>query len=184
MLERTGVIDHAPMVQDAALALRPEQLGDLVHARDRPVHAANIGDQAGIVRDARHLDHGLCGVAEGDQEVRVDAEPLRVLRDAVGRRIAVEEPDAGRRLADRDDLEAKTCVSVVIFGDQTRLIAGGHGVNDAGRLGHFVQDRTDDHVGLDVEHHDMLARQDRPHRDTGADIRISGRLDNDVDREL
>ena len=30
----------------------------------------------------------------------------------------------------------------------------------------------------------MLARQDRPHRDASADVRISGRLDDDVDGEL
>jgi hypothetical protein len=110
MLERTGVVDHAPVVEDAALALRPKKFGDLVHARDRPVHATNVGDQAGIVRDASHLVHRLRGVAECDKEARVDAEAFRVLRDAVGSRIPVEEPDAGRRLADGDDLETKACV--------------------------------------------------------------------------
>ena len=84
MLERTGVVDHAPVVEDAALALRPKKFGDLVHARDRPVHATNVGDQAGIVRDASHLVHRLRGVAECDKEARVDAEASRVLREESG----------------------------------------------------------------------------------------------------
>jgi hypothetical protein len=107
-----------------------------------------------------------------------------VLRDAVGSRIAVEEPDAGRRLADGDDLEAEASVAIIVFGDQTRLIAGGNGVNDACGLSHFVQDWANDDVCLDIEHHDMLARQNRSHRDAGADVRISGRLDDDVNGKL
>ena len=116
--------------------------------------------------------------------MRVDAQALGILGHAVGRRIAVEQADAGRRLADRDDLETQARIPVVIFGDQTGLIAGRHRVNHTRGLSHLVEDGTHHNVGLDVEHHDVLAREDRAHGDTGADVGVAGCLDDDVDREF
>jgi hypothetical protein len=47
-----------------------------------------------------------------------------------------------------------------------------------------MQDRPDDDIRLDIQHDDMLARQNGPKRDFRADLRAAGRFDDGVDIEF
>ena len=65
--------------------------------------------------------------------------------------------------------------------DQRGLIAVGERVDDAGRLGATREQRPDEGVRLDVDHHDVPAGLDRAQGMVDARRRIPRRLDHDLD---
>ena len=67
------------------------------------------------------------------------------------------------------------------FRNQRRLVAIGHGIDDAGLARLAGQKRSGQRVGLDIDHDDVLARLDRGERMRNAGIRTAGRLDHHVD---
>ena len=86
-----------------------------------------------------------------------------------------------RALAGAHDLEAAQPRPLHELADQRRLVAVGERVDDARGLGPPCQQRADERVGLDVDHHDVPPRLDRQERVLDAGRRIAGRLDHDVD---
>ncbi|MGY3652871.1 hypothetical protein ACVWW2_008162 [Bradyrhizobium sp. LM4.3] len=65
---------------------------------------------------------------------------------------------------------------------QRRLVAIGERIDHAGLARFLGEQRTRQHVGLDVDHHDMLARRDRGAGVPDADGGIAGRLHHHVHR--
>ena len=86
-----------------------------------------------------------------------------------------------RALAGRDHLEAAGARPVDMLADQRRLIAPGEAVDDARLLCLARKQRTGERVGLDIDHHDVLAVRDRIHRMRDAGLRHAGRLDDHFD---
>jgi len=86
-----------------------------------------------------------------------------------------------RALARSDDLEARGARPVDVFANQRGLIAPGKAVNDARGLGLACEQRTRDRVGLDVDHHDVLAVVDDLQRVRDAGFGNAGRLDDHLD---
>ena len=85
-------------------------------------------------------------------------------------------------LAGGDDAKTGGARPVDHLGGQRRLIAIGQRIDHA-RLARFLgEQRPCQHVGLDIDHHDMLAGRDRRAGMPDADGGIAGRLDDNVDR--
>ena len=80
-----------------------------------------------------------------------------------------------------DDAEARRSRPVDHFGGQRRLVAIGQRIHHAGFARLLGEQRPRQHVGLDIDHHDVLAGSDRGPCVTDADGRIAGRLHDDVD---
>ncbi len=64
---------------------------------------------------------------------------------------------------------------------QRRLIAIGERVDHAGLACLLGEQRSGQHIGLDIDHDDVLARRDRRARMADADGGIAGRLDDHFD---
>ena len=102
-------------------------------------------------------------------------------------------PDAFRRhvvigrqifgaLAGGDDAKAGRARPVDHFGRQGRLIAIGQRIDHA-RFARFLGEQgACQHVGLDIDHHDMLAGRNRRAGMPDADGGIAGRFHHDVHR--
>ncbi|MFK4405158.1 hypothetical protein ABH991_002192 [Bradyrhizobium ottawaense] len=104
-----------------------------------------------------------------------------MLPDAVRRHVVI-----GRQvfcpLAGGDHAETCGAGPVDHLRGQCGLVAIGERIDHA-RLARFLgEQRTCQHVGLDVDHHDMLARRDRGARMPDPDGGISGRLHHHVHR--
>ncbi len=104
-----------------------------------------------------------------------------MLPDAVGRHVVI-----GRQIfcpfAGRDHAKTGGARPVDHLGGQRRLVAIGERIDHA-RLPCFLgEQRARQHVGLDIDHHDMLARRDRSARVLDADGRIAGRFNDDIHR--
>ena len=102
-------------------------------------------------------------------------------------------PDAFRRhvvigrqilcaLAGGDDAETRRARPVHHFGGQRRLIAIGQRIDHAGLARFLGEQGAGQHVGLDIDHHDMLARRNRRAGMPDADGGIAGRFHHDVHR--
>ena len=103
-----------------------------------------------------------------------------VLPDAVGGHGVIGGQVLGA-LAGGDDLEAAGARPVDLLGDQRRLVAIGHRIDDAPLARLPGEQRPGQHVGLDIDHDDRRAGLDRGERMGDAGGRIAGRLDHDVD---
>ena len=86
-----------------------------------------------------------------------------------------------RAFAGRDHLETAGARPIDMLADQRRLVAPGKTVDHAGRARLRGEQRTGHHVGLDVDHHDMLAVLDDLQRMRNAGLGIAGRLDDHLD---
>ena len=120
--------------------------------------------------------------------MRVHAGRLRF----AGRQTVVA-PDAFRRhvmiggqifgaLAGGDDAKAGRARPVDHLGRQRRLIAIGQRIDHAGFARFLGEQGARQHVGLDIDHHDMLAGRNRRAGMPDADGGIAGRLHHDVHR--
>ena len=80
--------------------------------------------------------------------------------------------------------DAETCRAGPIhhLRRQRRLVAIGERIDHACFPRLFGEQRAGQHVGLDIHHHDMLARRDRRARMLDADGRIAGRLHHHIHR--
>ena len=103
-----------------------------------------------------------------------------MLPDAVGSDGVVGR-EVLRALAGGDDLEAAGARPVDLLGDQRRLVAIGHRIDDALVAGFPREQRSGEHVGLDIDHDDRRPRLDRGERMRDAGGGIARRLDDDVD---
>ena len=164
-----GVVDDAAPRQHAAMAGRAEHLGELVAAGARPVHARPVRDEAGGVGEGHHLDHGLGAVDELDQHARVHVA-RRGLGDVVVRH-GVEIQGVVLALAGGDDGHAERAGEGDELDRGGRLVAGRAGIDDAGAFGLGLEVAADGDVGLDIEHHHVLAMADRGERHHGAGFR-------------
>ena len=86
-----------------------------------------------------------------------------------------------RKLARGDHLEASGARPVDHLADQRRLIAVRQAVDDASGLGALGEQRADERVGLDVDHHQVLAVLDGGERVANAGRRAARRLDQHVE---
>jgi len=84
-------------------------------------------------------------------------------------------------LASRDDLEAERLGEADKLHRRRRFIAGRPGIDDARLARLFLQEAANRDVGLDIQHHDMLAVLHRLEGDQRADIGVARRVDDDVD---
>ena len=84
-------------------------------------------------------------------------------------------------LAGGDDLEAARPRPVDLLGDQRRLVAIGHRIDDALVARLSRQQRPGEHVGLDIDHDDRRPRLDRGERVGDAGGGVARRLDHDID---
>ena len=171
----------------AAVRGRTEYLGEIVQAGRRESQPVVGAVQAGAVGNRGHFDRGLGAVGEGVVHLRVEValghflfRPAEEAPHRIGRRIAVARLEI-HALAGSGDFEAGGACPIDQFADQCRLVAIGHGVDQALAAGLFSQDRTNHHVGLDVDHDDVLAGFDGGQRVAGAGNGMAGRLDHAVD---
>ena len=86
-----------------------------------------------------------------------------------------------RALAGGDDLEARGAAPVDHLADQRRLVAVRERIDDAGLARALREQRAGERVGLDVDHHDVLAVRAARERVADARGRIAGRVDDDLD---
>ena len=100
--------------------------------------------------------------------------------DVVGRAVVIGT-QIFRALARRLHAKAGGARPIDHLGHQCRLVAIGHGIDDACRPRPFRQSRPGEHVGLDIHHHDMLAVLDRGQRMGDAGRRRAGRVDHHID---
>ena len=102
-------------------------------------------------------------------------------------------PDAFRRhvvigrqifgaLAGGDDAKTRGARPVDHLGGQRRLIAIGQRIDHAGLARFLGEQRARQHVGLDIDHHDMLAGRNRRAGMPDADGGIAGRFHHHVHR--
>ena len=160
----------------------------IVDAAGRKQQAVRRHVEAARVGDRRHFDRGFGAVQKRVEHLRVHAGRLRF----AGRQ-SVMAPDAIRRhvvicrqifgaLAGGDDAKAGRARPVHHLGGQRRLVAIGQRIDHAGLARFLGQQRTGQHVGLDIDHDDMLARRNRRAGMPDADGGIAGRLHHDVHR--
>ena len=86
-----------------------------------------------------------------------------------------------RALPGGDHAEAAGARPVHQLADQRRLIAIGQRIDHAGPRRLARQRDTRQHIGLHVDHHDMLALGDRAPRVRDAGGRVAGRLHHHLD---
>ena len=110
--------------------------------------------------------------------VRVEA----VVRPDLVRRDGVVGGQVLRPLPRRVHPEAGGARPVDELGDQRRLVAVGHGIDDARRAGSRGKRRAAEGVRLDVHHDHVLARGDGGERVRSTGGGAAGRLDDDVER--
>ena len=160
----------------------------IVDAAGRKQQPVRRHVQPGGVGDRRHFDRGFGAVEKRVEHLRVHAGRLRFAR-----RQPVMAPDAFRRhvvigrqvfgaLAGGDDAKAGRARPVHHLGGQRRLVAIGQRIDHAGLARLLRQQRARQHVGLDIDHDDMLARRDRRAGMPDADGGIAGGLHHDVHR--
>ena len=140
------------------------------------------------VRDRRHFDRGFGAVQKRVEHLRVHAGRLRfagrqsvMTPDAVRRHVVIGRQIFGA-LAGGDHAKARRARPVHHLGGQRRLVAIGQRIDHTGLARFLGQQRTRQHVGLDIDHDDMLARRNRRAGMPDADGRIAGRLHHDVHR--
>ena len=104
-----------------------------------------------------------------------------MLPDVVRRHVVIGRQILGA-LAGGDHVEAGSARPVDDLGRQRRLVAIGQRIDHARLARFFREQRSRQHVGLDIDHHDMLAGGDRRAGMADADRRIAGRLHHDVHR--
>ncbi|GCC48933.1 hypothetical protein chiPu_0033310, partial [Chiloscyllium punctatum] len=146
----------------------------------RHVERAGVGDR-------RHLDRGFGAVEEGVEHLRIHAGGLRLARGepvmlphALRRHVVIGRQIFGA-LAGGDDVEAGGARPVDHFRGQRRLVAIGERIDHAGLARLFGEQRAGQHVGLDIDHHDMLAGRDGRAGMADADGGIAGRFDHDIE---
>jgi hypothetical protein len=83
-------------------------------------------------------------------------------------------------LAGGDDAKAGRARPVDHLGGERRLVAIGQRVDHACLACFLRQQRSGQHVGLDIDHHDVLARRDRRAGMTDTDGGIAGRFHHDI----
>ncbi len=144
------------------------------------VEPAGIGDR-------RHFDRGFGAVEERVEHLRIHAGRLRFARgqpvmlpDAVRRHVVIGR-QVFRALAGGDDAKTGGARPVDHLRRQRRLVAIGQRIDHAGLARLFRQQRPRQHVGLDIDHDDMLAGGDRRARMADADGGIAGRLHHHLD---
>jgi len=86
-----------------------------------------------------------------------------------------------RALARRDDLETAGARPIDKLAGQGRLVAIGHRIDDALGTGLLGEERSGEHIGLDIDHDDVLSRGDRGLGMRDARSGDAGRLDDDLD---
>ena len=84
-------------------------------------------------------------------------------------------------LAGGGDAEAAGSRPVDQLGDESGLVTVGHRVDDAGRASPRGEGRTGEHVGLDIDHDQVLASSDGLQRVADASDGIASRLDDHLD---
>ncbi len=104
-----------------------------------------------------------------------------MLPDAIRRHVVIGR-QIFRALAGGDDAKAGGARPVDHLRRQRRLVAIGERIDHA-RLARLLgEQRTRQHVGLDIDHDDVLAGRDRGARMLDADRRIAGRLHHHIHR--
>ena len=166
-LQRRHHFDHTGFFQHAAPLARAHHVGQIVDAAGRKLQAIGGHVEAGGVGDRRHLDGGFGAVEKRVEHLRIHAGGLRL-----GGAETIMVPDPGRRhvvigrqifgaLARGDDTESDRARPVHHFRGQGRLIAIGERIHHPGAAGLVGQQRSGQHVGLDIDHDDVLAGSDR-----------------------
>jgi hypothetical protein len=163
-------------------------MGEIVDAAGREGEAVRRHVEIAGIGDGGHLDGRFRAVEEGIEHLRVHAGGMGGLR-----RQAVMGPDVVRRhlmvgrqifraLARRLDAKIRSRAPSRPF--RPPAPAGRHRPWNRRRRPPrpFRQRRAGQHVGLDIDHDDMLAVLDRGQRMGDAGGRRSGRIDDDVDR--
>ena len=79
-----------PSVQHPTVFHRTKHGGQFGQPGFGPVHAGDIGDEAGGIRDRDHLDHGLGAIDEFDQHPRIHSPGAGLGYIEVGRGFHVE----------------------------------------------------------------------------------------------
>ncbi len=170
-----------------AVGLRLANVGVLEAAGGREAEPVGLGAEARGVAHRRHLDAGLGAVQEGVEHLGVDRRPvldLQVLVEDVPHRVrrgAVIGRVVARALARRDDLEAAGPRPIHHLADHRRLVAPGQRIDHAGRPRLPRQQRPGERVGLDIDHHHMLAVGEAGLREADARARIARGLHDDLD---
>src|SRR5262245_65563693 len=89
-----------------------------------------------------------------------------------------------RSLTGAYDFEASSARPIYLLADQRRLIAPGERIDDAGVLCAAREQGTGDRIGLDVDHHDMLAVCYRLECVNNPRARHACGLDDDLDLRI
>ena len=165
----------------------PEHVREVVAAAGREPESVRRRGQAGGVRDCRHLDRGLRPVEERVEHPAVHARGLRlfggepvVIPDRIRRR-AVVGRQVLRALARRHHLEAADARPLHHLAGEGGLVAVGHGVDDPGVARLRRQQRSCQHVGFHVHHHDVLAGREGGAGVGDAGRRVACRLHDHID---
>ena len=164
-----------------------EDARQVLHAAGREGEAILGRGQAGGIGDRRHFDPRFRAIEEAVEHLRVHAADPRLLLAQ-----PIMAPDRRRRagvvfrqvfgaLAGGDHGEALGAQRVDDLADQRRLVAIGHGIDHARRLGARRQQRPGQHIGLHIHHDDMLAMADRRQRVADAGGRMAGAFDDHLD---
>ena len=160
----------------------------IVDAAGRKQQPVRRHVESGRVGDRRHFDRGFGAVEKRVEHLRVHAGRLRFARrqpvmapDAIRRHVVIGRQIFGA-LAGGDDAKARRARPVHHLGGQRRLVAIGERIDHAGLARFLRQQRPGQHVGLDIDHDDMLARRNRRAGMPDADGGIAGGLHHDVHR--
>ena len=160
----------------------------IVDAAGRKQQAIRRHVEPAGVRDRRHFDRGFGAVQKRVEHLRVHAGRLRfagrqsvMAPDAIRRHVVIGRQIFGA-LAGGDDAKARRARPVHHLGGQRRLVAIGQRIDHAGLARFLGQQRAGQHVGLDIDHDDMLAGRNRRAGMPDADGRIAGRFHHDVHR--
>ncbi len=140
------------------------------------------------VGDRRHLDGGFGAVEKRVEHLRVHAgglglagrEPV-VAPDAVRRHLVIGGQVLGP-FAGGDNAKPGGPRPVHHLGSQCGLVAIGQRIDDAGFAGFLRQQRSRQHVGLDIDHDDMLAGGNRRARVADAGRGVAGGFHDHLDR--
>ena len=100
--------------------------------------------------------------------------------DVVRRHIVIGRQIFGA-FAGGDNAKTRGARPVHHLGDQRRLVAIGQRIDDAGAARFLGQQRASQHVGLHIDHDDMLAGLNGRARMLDAGGGIAGGLDDDID---
>ena len=186
-LQRRHHFDHAGLFQHAARLAGPHYMRQVVDAAGRKQQPARGHVEPGGIGDRRHLDGRFGAVEKRIEHLRVHAGGLCL---AGGQ--AVMAPYAGRRhvvigrqifgtLAGGDDAKAGGAGPVHHLGGQRRLVAIGQRIDHAGPARFFRKQRPRQHVGLDIDHDDVLAGGNRSAGVADADRGIAGGFHDHLD---